>query len=260
MRPDGARNEPVRDQILLISDLHLSPRRPETVQLFLDFLTHRAAGAGALYILGDLFDAWIGDDDDAPPAPAVIAALRRLADAGTALYLQHGNRDFLLGRRFARASGCTLLPDPVVQDLHGRPTLLMHGDLLCSDDLAYQRFRRQVHNPWRRGAFLLLPLRLRRRIAARYRRRSGAATAAKPAAIMDVNQATVADYLTRHGVRRLIHGHTHRPGRQLIPLADGSEAERWVLADWQPQLGQVLCCTPAGQYSEPVTPHSPPPS
>jgi UDP-2,3-diacylglucosamine hydrolase len=244
---------PAADRILLISDLHLSSRQPETVALFLAFLERQAAGAAALYILGDLFDAWIGDGDNAPPAPAVIAGLRRLADTGTALYFQHGNRDFLIGHRFARASGCTLLPDPVVRDLHGEPTLLMHGDLLCSDDLAYLRFRRRMRSPWRRGAFLLLPLTLRRRIAARYRRRSGAATAAKPAAIMDVNPATVADYLTRHRVRRLIHGHTHRPGRHVLDLASGA-AERWVLADWQPDRGQALCCTPAGLDPEPVLP------
>jgi UDP-2,3-diacylglucosamine hydrolase len=237
-------------ETLFVSDIHLSPLRPATVALFLRFLRERAPGAEALYVLGDLFDGWIGDDDPDPPAPQVTAALQALTAGGTAVYFQHGNRDFLVGRRFARASGCRLLPDPAVHDLYGEPTLLMHGDLLCTNDVAYQRFRRRVHNPLLQWAFLHLPLSRRRRVAADYRRRSGEATTEKTVEIMDVSPATVADYMQRHRVRRLIHGHTHRPRRQVLEL-DGRPAERWVLAEWRPQQGQVLCCTPDGLHREP---------
>jgi UDP-2,3-diacylglucosamine hydrolase len=224
---------------IFISDLHLSPERPETVGLFLRFLSRRAPSAHGLYILGDLFDTWIGDDDDTPPYPAVITALRQLSDSGTRLYFQHGNRDFLVGRRFARASGCTLLRDPMRMDLCGTPTLLMHGDLLCTDDIAYQRFRRYARNPLLTRLFQLRSLEARRAIAADYRMRSGAATAAKPAEIMDVNQGAVERCLRRFGARQLIHGHTHRPARHDF-LLDGAPATRWVLPEWQGDRGGAL--------------------
>jgi UDP-2,3-diacylglucosamine hydrolase len=242
-------------ETLFISDLHLSPEQPDTVALFLAFLAGRARVAERLYVLGDLFDAWIGDDDDTPPYPAIVRALRELSDAGTALYFQRGNRDFLVGRRFARETGCTLLRDPQVADLYGTPTLLMHGDLLCTDDVAYQRFRRRIRNPLLTRLFLLRSLRRRRQVAADYRRKSGAEVKAKTLDIMDANPDTAADYMRRHGTRRLIHGHTHRPARHAFEL-DGRPAVRWVLGDWQGQRGQVLCVSEAGVRPEPVLPRT----
>lgn len=237
---------------LFISDLHLAPERPATVERFLGFLRWRARGAESLYILGDLFDAWIGDDDDTAPYPEIRAALRGLADAGTRCHLMHGNRDFLLGRAFARDTGCSLLQDPTLKDLAGTPTLLMHGDLLCTDDLPYQRLRRRLRNPIVIRLFLWKSLLRRRAIAAEYRHRSGAATAMKAQAIMDVNQGTVADFMRRHGARRLIHGHTHRPADHPFDL-DGQAVIRCVLAEWHADRGEVLVASPRGWRREAVT-------
>lgn len=240
-------------ETLLISDLHLSPQRPATIELFLNFLAGRAREAERLYILGDLFDAWIGDDDDAPPHPQIIAAMRALADGGTRLFFQHGNRDFLIGRRFARDSGCELLDDPVTVDLYGTRTLLMHGDLLCTDDLPYQKFRRKARNQLFQKLFLWRSLRKRRQIAADYRRRSGEATAAKTSDIMDVNQGTVEQYMESAGVNLLIHGHTHRPARHEFEL-NGRDVLRWVLSEWHPDRGEALRVTPEGMENLPIAP------
>lgn len=226
-------------ETLFISDLHLAPERPATVDLFLGFLRRRARGASALYILGDLFDAWIGDDDDQHPNPEVRSALRELTDSGTRCFLMHGNRDFLIGRAFVRDAGCTLLEDPTLLDLAGRRTLLMHGDLLCTDDVPYQRFRRRVRNPIVQRLFLWKSLARRRAIAADYRRQSGAAMAEKTEQIMDVNQRAVEVYMHRHRAARLIHGHTHRPGDHRFRL-NGQEAARIVLAEWHQDRGEVL--------------------
>ncbi len=230
---------------LFISDLHLAAGPEAATDLFLAFVERRAARAERLYILGDLFDAWIGDDDRAPPAAQVIDALRTLTDGGVAVLLQRGNRDFLLGRRFERATGCHILPDPAKVDLYGQPTLLMHGDLLCTDDRDYQRARRRLRNPLVQRLFLLRSLEGRRRIAADYRRRSGEATSMKASEIMDVNPETVRAYLRRLGVRRLIHGHTHRAAVHRFEL-DGAQAERIVLGDWGPEHGPYLCVGPGG--------------
>lgn len=238
-------------ETLFISDLHLSPDRPGTVALFLRFLVSRARSARQLYILGDLFDAWIGDDDDSPPGPAVRAGLRALTASGTACFLMHGNRDFLIGRRFARDTGCTLLRDPTRIDLDGTPTLLMHGDLLCTDDVAYQRFRRRMRNPLVQQLFLWRPLARRRALAADYRRRSGAATAMKAEGIMDVNQETVQAYLRRHGVQTLIHGHTHRPADHRLTLG-GREVSRRVLAEWHLDHAEVLVYADGRFLREPL--------
>jgi UDP-2,3-diacylglucosamine hydrolase len=240
-------------ETLFISDLHLSPDRPGTVELLVGFLAARARRAQRLYILGDLFDAWIGDDDDSPPSPAVCAALRGLTQAGTACNVMHGNRDFLLGRRFVRDTGCTLLKDPTLIDLGGSPTLLMHGDLLCTDDVAYQRFRRRMRNPLIQHLFLWKPLASRRAIAADYRRKSGAATAAKTETIMDVNADTVARYLTRYGAKNLVHGHTHRPADHSLDLPGGL-ATRRVLAEWHSDHGEVLVWCDGGWRREAITP------
>jgi UDP-2,3-diacylglucosamine hydrolase len=239
-------------ETLFISDLHLSLDRPDTVDLFLRFLAGRARSAQRLYILGDLFDAWIGDDDDSPPGPAVRAGLRALTQTGTACLLLHGNRDFLIGRAFGRETGCTLLRDPATIDLDGTLTLLMHGDLLCTDDVAYQRFRRRMRNPLLQRIFLWKSLASRRAVAADYRSKSGAATAAKSEQIMDVNDQTVRTYLRRHGARTLIHGHTHRPADHRLTL-DGREVARLVLAEWHPDHGEVLVYADGGFRREGLT-------
>ncbi len=241
---------PRAGETLFISDLHLSAQRPALTGLFVDFLERRAARARQLYILGDLFDAWIGDDDD--PLPEVRVALQRLTRQGTRCALMHGNRDFLIGRRFARATGCALIRDPCRIRLGDEPILLMHGDLLCSDDLAYQRFRRRVRNPAVQRLFLWSPLQRRRRIAAAYRQRSGEAMAGKSAEIMDVNNGAVSTRMRRFGVRRLIHGHTHRPQDHAFAL-EGQPAIRQVLSDWQEDRGESLVYSVGIWHREPWT-------
>ncbi len=236
---------------LFVSDLHLAPEQPVTVKCFLGFLRKRAREAQVIYILGDLFDAWIGDDDDQPTYPEIRAALRKLTASGISCYLMHGNRDFLIGRAFARDTGCTLLADPTSADLAGTPTLLMHGDLLCTDDLPYQKFRRRIRNSVARRLFLWKSLSKRRAIAKDYRRKSGAAIAEKTPAIMDVNQRTVEEYLRRFSARRLIHGHTHRPADHSFTL-DGSPATRLVLAEWHANRGEVLAVSENGWEREEI--------
>ncbi len=238
---------------LFISDLHLAPDRPVTVECFIGFLVRRARQAQALYILGDLFDAWIGDDDDQPPYPEIRAALRGLTESGTDCYLMHGNRDFLIGRSFARDTGCKLLSDPTLAEPAGIPTLLMHGDLLCTDDVPYQKFRRRIRNPIARRLFLWKPLAQRRAIAADYRRKSGVAIAEKTPAIMDVSQRTVEEYMRRFSVQRLIHGHTHRPADHSFVL-DGNPVTRLVLAEWQADRGEVLVVSEDGWEREEIRP------
>lgn len=250
----GPRSSPA--ETLFISDLHLAPERPATIRLFLSFLGGRARGVQRLYILGDLFDAWVGDDDHTPPYPEIRAALRDLTASGTECALMHGNRDFLIGRAFCRDTGCTLLRDPTRIVLDGEPVLLMHGDLLCTDDIAYQRFRRRIRNPLVKRLFLWKSLERRRRMAADYRRRSGAATAEKPTEIMDVNQTTVAAYLRRFRASRLIHGHTHRPAEHRIAL-DGRRVHRSVLAQWHEDRGEVLVHAPGTWHREALPPAPP---
>jgi UDP-2,3-diacylglucosamine hydrolase len=218
-------------EALFISDLHLSAERPDTVRLFLAFLAQRASRADTLYILGDLFDAWIGDDLDLPPIPQIKAALHTLTQSGTAVRLMHGNRDFLLGTRFCAETCCELLPDPTLLNLQGIPTLLMHGDSLCTDDLDYQAFRRQIREPAFIRHFLSLPIPQRIATVTELRNKSGEATSLKAEEIMDVNQQAVEDYLLEYGAQRLIHGHTHRPTLHQFELA-GQQARRYVLAEW----------------------------
>ncbi|MCI4184781.1 UDP-2,3-diacylglucosamine diphosphatase [Dickeya dianthicola] len=226
---------------LFISDLHLSEQEPAITAGFLRFLREDAPGAEALYILGDLFDAWIGDDDPAPLHATVAQALKTLADAGVACYFAHGNRDFLLGARFARQSGLRLLATETVLDLYGRRTLLLHGDTLCTDDRTYQRFRRKVHNPLIQRLFLWLPLSLRLRIATRMRAASRQANQHKSMTIMDVNADEVMARLQHHQATLMIHGHTHRPAIHPIEQA-GVHAERAVLGAWH-QEGSLLRVT-----------------
>ncbi|HET6632672.1 MAG TPA: UDP-2,3-diacylglucosamine diphosphatase [Rhodanobacteraceae bacterium] len=223
---------------LFISDLHLDAARPAIVELFERFLAGEAQEAEALYILGDLFESWIGDDDDSELATRAARALRGLADHGVPVHFMAGNRDFLLGADYAARCGMTLLEDGTVVDLHGTPTLLMHGDTLCTDDAAYQRFRTQVRDPaWQRD-FLARPLAERRAFAAQARAASQAHTGGASEAIMDVNATAVAAALRQAGVHHLVHGHTHRPAVHALDL-DGQPAERIVLGDWYDQ-GSVL--------------------
>ena len=192
----------------------------------------KARGAAALYVLGDLFEVWIGDDDGADKFnTTIIEAFARLTKGGTALYLMHGNRDFLLGKRFCAATVGTLLTDPTVVDIDGMPTLLMHGDTLCTDDVDYQRWREKARNPLFQAIYLAKSLERRRKIGVGARQKSKAVIAGKTAEIMDVNDGAVREAFHEHGVSRMIHGHTHRPGRHQIEV-DGRRCERWVLPDW----------------------------
>ncbi len=243
----------MNQQTLLISDLHLSRERPETVHLFLRFMEEQAASDLTLYILGDLFDAWIGDDDRTPPIPDVLKALHRLSEAGSAIYFMHGNRDFLIGEVFAEQTGCTLLPDPTVIDLAGTPTLLMHGDLLCTDDLEYQEARKYLRSPAFINGMLSKSLEDRAAVAAEYRRRSSEVVANNPADIMDVNQQTVEQYMREQGVPQLIHGHTHRPGVHRFML-DGRPAVRYVLDQWHSDRGSMLRIDKSGINMESYRP------
>ncbi|AWO78141.1 MULTISPECIES: UDP-2,3-diacylglucosamine diphosphatase [Serratia] len=216
---------------LFIADLHLCAQEPAITAGFLRFLRREAMHADALYILGDLFEAWIGDDDPEPLHAEIAAALKALQQAGVPCYFIHGNRDFLLGKRFARASGMQLLPEEKVLELYGRRILILHGDTLCTDDQAYQQFRRKVHNPLIQKLFLALPLRWRLKIAANMRARSQQSNQGKSDAIMDVNPQAVEQTMLRHDVHWMIHGHTHRPAVHRLALSNG-EAHRAVLGAW----------------------------
>lgn len=229
---------------LFISDLHLDPRRPAIVDLFLRFLTQEASHAESLYILGDLFETWIGDDDDDALGHLVKAELKRLSEKSVPVYLMVGNRDFLLGEAFAAASRASLLKDPWIVNLYGIPTLLMHGDTLCTDDVAYQQFRAQVRSPEWQATMLARPLAERRTLAQQLRDGSQQATQDKPPNIMDVNAQAVIDTMEAYGVRRLIHGHTHRPAIHEW-IMRGELAQRIVLGDWY-RHGSVLYCDASG--------------
>ncbi|KAA8998915.1 UDP-2,3-diacylglucosamine diphosphatase [Affinibrenneria salicis] len=229
---------------LFIADLHLSEHEPAIVAGFLRFLRTDARHAEALYILGDLFDAWIGDDDPSPLHQSVAGALLTLHQQGVPCYFIHGNRDFLLGRRFADRCAMTLLPEEQALELYGRRLVILHGDTLCSDDLAYQRYRRRVHNPLIQRLFLALPLRLRLRIAARMRASSSEANQHKSARIMDVNPQQVVLCLQRHRAQWMIHGHTHRPAIHDVDV-DGRPAQRAVLGAWHRE-GSMIRVTAEG--------------
>ncbi len=236
-----------RGRTLFISDLHLDAAEPATLAQFRAFLRDEAAACDALYILGDLFETWIGDDDDEPARAGARDALRALTAGGVPCFIQHGNRDFLLGAGFMAASGCTLLPDPTVLAIGGRRFVLSHGDVLCTADRGYQRFRGLVRNAAFQKCWGMLSLRLRRRLAALARRRSHAYTQRAPESIMDVTPAAVAALLRTTGAEVLVHGHTHRPRMHRLEV-DGSERTRIVLGDW-PLRGKVLVVDAAGQYS-----------
>lgn len=224
---------------LFISDLHLSEQRPDTLRFFLHFLQTQAVQADALYILGDLFDAWIGDDNQHPPVPMILDSLRAVSAQGTRLFMMHGNRDFLLGEAFCDATGATLLADPHVETMSGQTVLLMHGDLLCTDDTAYQAFRQQVRNPAVISEFLSHPIHERLAIAAAYRQKSGEANSIKAADIMDVNAASVEQYITDYSADVLIHGHTHRCATHSLQIGDKS-VTRYVLSEWHDNNATIL--------------------
>lgn len=221
---------------LFISDLHLCEQRPATTRALLRFLATRTHGGDTLYILGDLFDAWLGDDDESPLACSVLDALGARSRAGVQVFLMPGNRDLLLGERFARRAGASLLADPCCRECNGRRVLLAHGDALCSADLGYQRYRRWIRRPATRRLLLALPLALRRRIAAALRRHSREHTPMKPAPLLDVVPATVEEALIEYGVDLLIHGHTHRPAQHAH--RNGS---RLVLGDWDGAEARYVC-------------------
>ena len=228
---------------LFVSDLHLDPARPEITRLFAEFLDNEARSANALYILGDLFEAWVGDDDPSDTGAFVADRLATLSARGVPLYFMHGNRDFLLGAAYAGRAGMHVLEDPTVIDLHGRPALLVHGDTLCTDDLAYQQFRAQTRDPAWQAQFLAQPLEARLAFAHQARAASQARQgelrdAGTMEAITDVAPGAVDAAFRTHGVELLIHGHTHRPAVHTLDV-DGRACTRVVLGDWYEQ-GSVL--------------------
>ncbi|HBU95434.1 MAG TPA: UDP-2,3-diacylglucosamine diphosphatase [Leclercia adecarboxylata] len=229
---------------LFIADLHLQTEEPAITAGFLRFLQGEARHADALYILGDLFEAWIGDDDPNPLHREIAIAIKALVDSGVPCFFVHGNRDFLLGKRYARDCGMTLLAEETVLDLYGRNILIMHGDTLCTDDIGYLAFRAKVHTPWIQTLFLALPLFIRSRIAAKMRAGSKAANSSKSMTIMDVNPQAVASVMAKHQVQWLIHGHTHRPYMHDLTVND-KPAHRVVLGAWHTE-GSMIKVTPDG--------------
>lgn len=235
--------------ILLISDLHLEEERPDITRAFLRFLETRAAQAEALYILGDFFEVWVGDDGMTSYQHEIASALRLLSDNGTRIYLMHGNRDFMIGKAFCREAGCTLLPDPHVAELGGQQVLLMHGDTLCTRDEGYMRLRRWLRNPV--SLFILhhLPLAKRQKLAQKLRSSSKEETRMKASDIVDVTPDAVVEVMRRHRVRTMIHGHTHRPASHTLQI-DGQPARRIVLGDWDRQ-GWALQIDESGAHQAP---------
>lgn len=220
--------------ILLISDLHLEQERPDITRAFLHFLATRARQADALYILGDFFEVWIGDDAISPFQREIAQALRELSEAGTRVYLMHGNRDFLIGKRFCREAGATLLPDPCLVEMGGERVLLMHGDSLCTLDVGYMKLRRWLRNPLSLFILRNLPLSTRHKLARKLRSESRAQSRMKASEIVDVTPDEVLRVMAEHGVRTLIHGHTHRPATHELQIK-GQAARRIVLGDWDKQ-------------------------
>jgi UDP-2,3-diacylglucosamine hydrolase len=216
---------------LFASDLHLDSEAPWAIDAFLKFLETEARGAEALYLLGDLFEVWVGDDDDNPDNARASRGLAALSASGVAIYALHGNRDFLLGNSFESRTGVKLLPDPVKLDLYGVPTLLSHGDVFCTEDRSYQQLRSIVRRTGWQRRFLSLPLAARRELASVARAGSKAHTGRTIPTIMDVNPEAVTRAMRATGTTRLIHGHTHRPDVHQLSI-DGTRAERVVLAPW----------------------------
>lgn len=231
---------------LFVADVHLCESRPAASARFFSFLRDTAPDASALYILGDLFEAWVGDDDlESPLHLAVTHHLSALAKRGVQTFFMHGNRDFMLAGHYARLCGMQLLPDPVVINLFGTPTLLTHGDTLCTADTDYQRYRRVVRHPLVIKILNALPLTLRHALAQRARSGSEQAKTQKTYAIMDVDPIAVTEMFTQYGVQRMIHGHTHRPAHHQS-IMNGEKYERWVLPDWYGDGGGYIVCDTEG--------------
>lgn len=225
-----------------IADLHLAQNRPDITACFLRFLKGDAPQAQQLYILGDLFEAWIGDDDDSDFLSTIAEALTTLSALGTTIYYIHGNRDFLLGQHFAKKSAMILLPEVDLINLYGKSVVIMHGDTLCTRDIGYQKFRKKSRSWWWQALIKSLPLFVRKKIAADYRKKSAAATSVKSQDIMDVTSDEVVKCLESYHSQLLIHGHTHRPAVHEL-IANNKEAKRIVLGDWYEQ-GAWLKVTP----------------
>lgn len=217
---------------LFISDLHLSEERPHTTAAFFAFLANKAAACDQLYILGDFFDAWIGDDDERPLSEEVAQALKNLANNGVRIFFQHGNRDFLLGEDYAARCDMQLLPALHIIEREGQRYLLAHGDQFCTQDVAYQQFRTLVRDAVWQQDFLAKPIAERRAIAAQLRAKSKEANSMKAEDIMDVTPSEIINVLIEQQCNIMIHGHTHRPARHSLTLPNGSAAERIVLGDW----------------------------
>ncbi len=241
----------MKQSIIFISDLHISLEKTEITRRFIAFLENQAKKAQAIYILGDLFDTWIGDDDNTPPNKTIKKKLKHLTDSGVQVFLQQGNRDFLIGRKFCRETGITLLDDYAVVDIHGVKTLLTHGDLLCSDDLPYQEFRKKSHTAEWKQNVLSKPLFVRLLAARWYRLRSHFHKRKKSQDIMDVNQQTVIDIMQKHNCFRLIHGHTHRPAVHNFEI-NQQPSQRFVLADWKKDSAETLHWTDEGYRIEKI--------
>ncbi|SMY32848.1 UDP-2,3-diacylglucosamine hydrolase [Photobacterium malacitanum] len=233
---------------LFIADLHLSAERPDITACFLRFMAQETHHIDALYVLGDLFEMWIGDDEDSPFLRQIKQAFKTLTDTGTPCYFIHGNRDFLIGKRFSRETGITLLPEHSVVDLYGTPTLILHGDTLCIEDQAYQRYRKKVHNPVIQWLFARLPLSYRIKVGDKFRQNSGKNNQTKSQSIMDVTQAEVIRVMREANVTQMIHGHTHRPNIHNFDI-DGIPAQRIVLGDWYDH-GSVLVYNADGYQLE----------
>lgn len=221
--------------IYFISDLHLSEEQPEITAQFLQFMREKAPLADELYILGDLFDFWVGDDEESPLIDSVKQAITSVADSGVRCYFIHGNRDFLIGKRFAREAKMTILPDYEVIDLYGEKTLICHGDTLCTDDVKYQKFRQKVHQKWLQCLFLTLPLWIRLKIANKIRNKSQCDKQNKTIEIMDVNLPFTEKMLSKFSATQIIHGHTHR---QAVHI--GKKFTRIVLGDWNVGKNSIL--------------------
>jgi len=241
----------LKQDILFISDLHLALNKKDITRQFISFLNNQAQQAKSVYILGDLFDAWIGDDDNTPPNKKIKSTLKQLTDSGTEVFLQLGNRDFLLGKQFAAETGVSLLGDYQVLELNGVKTLLTHGDLLCTDDIPYQTFREKSRTEAWQQNVLSKPLLIRLLAARWYRIRSYFHKSKKSDDIMDVNQQSVVEQMLKHDCLRLIHGHTHRPAIHDFEI-NGKAAQRFVLSQWKKDYSELLRCNANGFQTEKI--------
>jgi len=241
----------LKQDIIFISDLHISIEKTEITRRFISFLQNQATKASAVYILGDFFDTWVGDDDNTPPNKKIKQQLKQLTDSGTQVYLQQGNRDFLLGQQFCNESGITLLDEYTVIDLFGVKTLLTHGDLLCTDDIPYQEFRKKSRTTEWKQNVLTKPLLLRLLVARWYRFRSFFHKRKKTQDIMDVNQQTITQVMQQYDCLRLIHGHTHRPALHDFEI-NNKPAQRFVLAEWKKDSAELLRWTAEGFKREAI--------